>query len=435
MSISKERTQVIPLLALIVATVVIDSSFPSISPYVFEDENFYNLIVFSVLFVLAAISQYAILRIISNKFRRILSFKRSNLFHRINTIAPFTLLFILFLILLEIYITSSYHTFVVSIMIWIVYGIALINMSVLVLQFFLWFRINKNYMIISYTVAISSILINLTASIIYLTVSTHIDPAIISWYYNPTEASSTVPSIMSSIYHLTSVTSFILIWISSILLLSHYAKKYGLGKFIIITVAPLIYFITLFSPALSDYFLEFSFYYPILAQIIFTILISAGKPIGGFLFGFIFLSASKNIDNRLLKEYLAIAGYGIMILFSSNQLISLISLDYPPFGLVTITFLSLASYISFIGIYASAISVAQDKELRYILRKSGAKNINLFNQIGKSEMEKKLMATAHNVVKKLKDDTGVQTVEDKDYKKYVEDAIREINELKSKPKK
>jgi len=435
LSISKERTQVIPLLALIVATVVIDSSFPSISPYVFEDENFYNLIVFSVLFVLAAISQYAILRIISNKFRRILSFKRSNLFHRINTIAPFTLLFILFLILLEIYITSSYHTFVVSIMIWIVYGIALINMSVLVLQFFLWFRINKNYMIISYTVAISSILINLTASIIYLTVSTHIDPAIISWYYNPTEASSTVPSIMSSIYHLTSVTSFILIWISSILLLSHYAKKYGLGKFIIITVAPLIYFITLFSPALSDYFLEFSFYYPILAQIIFTILISAGKPIGGFLFGFIFLSASKNIDNRLLKEYLAIAGYGIMILFSSNQLISLISLDYPPFGLVTITFLSLASYISFIGIYASAISVAQDKELRYILRKSGAKNINLFNQIGKSEMEKKLMATAHNVVKKLKDDTGVQTVEDKDYKKYVEDAIREINELKSKPKK
>jgi len=435
LSISKERTQVIPLLALIVATVVIDSSFPSISPYVFEDENFYNLIVFSVLFVLAAISQYAILRIISNKFRRILSFKRSNLFHRINTIAPFTLLFILFLILLEIYITSSYHTFVVSIMIWIVYGIALINMSVLVLQFFLWFRINKNYMIVSYTAAICSILINLTASIIYLTVSTHIDPAIISWYYNPTEASSTVPSIMSSIYHLTSVTSFILIWISSILLLSHYAKKYGLGKFIIITVAPLIYFITLFSPALSDYFLEFSFYYPILAQIIFTILISAGKPIGGFLFGFIFLSASKNIDNRLLKEYLAIAGYGIMILFSSNQLISLISLDYPPFGLVTITFLSLASYISFIGIYASAISVAQDKELRYILRKSGAKNINLFNQIGKSEMEKKLMATAHNVVKKLKDDTGVQTVEDKDYKKYVEDAIREINELKSKPKK
>jgi hypothetical protein len=312
---------------------------------------------------------------------------------------------------------------------------AFVNMSVLVFQFFQWLKINKNYMIISYTFAICSILINLTASILYLSVTTHKDPVIINWDYSPTEGSSVVPSIMSSIYELTSVSSFILIWISSILLLSHYAKKYGLGKFVIITVAPLIYFITIFSPTLADYFSEFSFYYPILAQITFTILISAGKPIGGFLFGFIFLGASKNVDNRLLKEYLAIAGYGIMILFTSNQLISLISLDYPPFGTVTVMFLSLASYISFIGIYASAICVAQDKELRYILKKSSARNISLFNQIGKSEMEKKLLTTAHTVVKKLKDETGVQAVEDNDYKIYVEDAIREINELNSKPKK
>ena len=435
MSISTERIQIIPLLALIVATVIIDSSFPGISPYVFEDEDFYNLTIFLVVFLLTAISQYAILRKISKKLVKILSFKRSNLFHTTNTIAPYILLFLLLIIVLEILITSRYHTFLVHIIIGIVYVIALMNMSVLVSQFFLWFRINKNYMIISYTVAICSILINLTASILYLTFNAHIDPSIISWDYIPGESSGTVTTIMDSIYQLTSVTSFILIWISSILLLSHYAKKYGLIKFVIIAVAPLIYFITIFSPTLADYFLEFSFYYPILTQITFTILISAGKPIGGFLFGFIFLSASKNVDNRLLKEYLAIAGYGIMILFTSNQLVSLISLNYPPFGTVTIIFLSLGSYISFIGIYASAISVAQDKELRYILKKSSERNISLFNQIGKSEMEKKLLTTADTMVKKLKDETGVQAVEDNDYKKYVEDAIKEINELKSKPKK
>jgi hypothetical protein len=435
MSISTERIQLIPLLALIVATVIIDSSFPGISPYVFEDEDFYNLTIFLVVFLLTAISQYAILRKISKKFVKILSFKRSNLFHTTNTIAPYILLFLLLIIVLEILITSRYHTFLVHIIIGIVYGIALMNMSVLVSQFFLWFRINKNYMIISYTVAICSILINLTASILYLTFNAHIDPSIISWDYIPGESSGTVTTIMDSIYQLTSVATFILIWISSILLLSHYAKKYGLIKFVIIAVAPLIYFITIFSPTLADYFLELSFYYPILTQITFTILISAGKPIGGFLFGFIFLSASKNVDNRLLKEYLAIAGYGIMILFTSNQLVSLISLDYPPFGTVTIIFLSLGSYISFIGIYASAISVAQDRELRYILKKSSERNISLFNQIGKSEMEKKLLTTADTMVKKLKDETGVQAVEDNDYKKYVEDAIKEINELKSKPKK
>jgi hypothetical protein len=124
-----------------------------------------------------------------------------------------------------------------------------------------------------------------------------------------------------------------------------------------------------------------------------------------------------------------------MILFTSNQLVPLISLDYPPFGTITIIFLSLASYTTFIGIYASAVCVAQDRELRSILRQSSAKNVNMFTQIGKSEMEKKLLATARTVVKNLNDETGVKTIEDDDYKKYIADAIREIREQKSKPKK
>ena len=237
-----------------------------------------------------------------------MSVGRSNLFHKINTIAPFALLLILFTILLEIYVTSRYHTFVVTIIIWVVYAIALVNMSVLVYHFFLWFRINRNHTIISYTVAICSILINLTTSVIYLSVI-HTLIQLINWDYIPMESSSRVPSAMSSIYEVTSIASFVLIWISSILLLSHYAKKYGLGKFVIVTMAPLVYFITVFSPSLTDYFSDFSFNYPVLAQITFTILLSAAKPICGFLFGFIFLSASKNVDNGLLKEYLSVAGY------------------------------------------------------------------------------------------------------------------------------
>lgn len=414
---------------------IIDTSFPGISPFILEDVSFYNLAIFSALFALASLSQYLILRKIGKKFGKILSIKWSNFFQKINTVAPFTSLFILLFILLEIYLTSSFHTFVVKLIIWVVYGVAFVNMSVLLYQFFLWFRINKNYMIISYTVAICSILVNLTVSIIYVSVTTHADPAIIYWDYNPSESSGEVPSVMSSIYELTSLATFILIWVSSILHLSHYAKKYGMVKFVIMTAAPLVYFITTFSPSLSDYFVDFRFYHPIMAHILFTVLISAGKPIGGFLFGFIFLAASKNIDNKLLKEYLTIAGYGVMILFTSNQLVPLISLDYPPFGTITIIFLSLASYTTFIGIYASAVCVAQDRELRSILRQSSAKNVNMFTQIGKSEMEKKLLATARTVVKNLNDETGVKTIEDDDYKKYIADAIREIREQKSKPKK
>jgi len=39
------------------------------------------------------------------------------------------------------------------------------------------------------------------------------------------------------------------------------------------------------------------------------------------------------------------------------------------------------------------------------------------------------------VAKNLRDQTGVQTIENEDYRKYIDDAIKEINQLKSKPKK
>jgi hypothetical protein len=423
---NSERTYIIPVLTLIVVVAIIDSSFPGISPFILEDVNFFNLLVFSILVVLAGFSQYLILRKLGKKFGKILSIKGSKFFQKLNAVAPFASVCVLLIILLEINVTSSFHTFVVHIIIWVVYGLALVNMSLLVCQLLLWFRIKMNYMIFSYTIAICSILVNLTASAIYFSVSSHADPPIIYWDYNPSESSGEAPSVMRTIYEITSIATFMLIWISSILQLSHYAKKYGLVKFIVIVVAPLIYFVTVFTPSLSDYFIEFRFSYPIVAHIVFTVLISAAKPIGGFLFGFIFLGASKSVDNRLLKEYLRIAGYGVMILFTSNQLVPLISLNYPPFGTVTIIFLSLASYISFIGIYASAVCVAQDRELRSVLRQSSAKNISMFTQIGKSEMEKKLLSTAKTVVKNLNDETGFKTIEDDDYRKYISDAIREI---------
>jgi len=328
------------------------------------------------------------------------------------------------------YITSSYHTILVSTIIWIIYSTAILNMAVLIFQFFQWFKFNKNYVVISYTIAIIAILANLTISVTSVTHNIETGPNIIQWFYNPVQSFSNVPNFMALIYGITSVITFISMWLSSVLMLSHYAKKYGIVRFGFMIVTPLIYFLSLFSPWLHFFFQFFSHDYPYMVNLTYSILSSSAKPIGGFLFGLIFWTASKTIDNKLLKEYMVIAGFGIMILFTSNQIFDLMRPDYPPFGLVTVSFFVLGSYISFLGIYASAVCVAQDRELRQILRKSSEKNINLFNQIGKSQMEKKLMATANSAMKKFKDESGVPTFEEEDYKKYVEDAIREIQKEK-----
>ena len=52
------------------------------------------------------------------------------------------------------------------------------------------------------------------------------------------------------------------------------------------------------------------------------------------------------------------------VIFTSNQATMLINLPYPPFGMATISFVGLSSYLLLVGIYASAVSVAEDTKLR-----------------------------------------------------------------------
>jgi hypothetical protein len=76
-----------------------------------------------------------------------------------------------------------------------------------------------------------------------------------------------------------------------------------------------------------------------------------------------------------VSNYLMIAGYGVLLFFTSNQATVLINLPYPPFGMATISFVGLSSYLLFVGIYASAVSVAEDSNLRKSIRKTGCNRV------------------------------------------------------------
>jgi hypothetical protein len=103
---------------------------------------------------------------------------------------------------------------------------------------------------------------------------------------------------------------------------------------------------------------------PILFGVVYSLFFIGSVPAGGILFGIAFWSIARNIRSNVVKQYKMILAYGMMILFSSNQASALVRFFYPPFGLVTLSFFGMASYLIFIGIYSSAISVAEDSELR-----------------------------------------------------------------------
>jgi hypothetical protein len=154
------------------------------------------------------------------------------------------------------------------------------------------------------------------------------------------------------------------------------------------------------------------------------------KPIGGFLFAIAFWSTGKRVENLHIRDFMVIAGYGIILFFSSNQVIVLDNFHYPPFGLVTISFIGIASFLLLIGIYSSALSIAHDATLRGSIRRS-VKESGLLDKIGTSEMESYIQRNVVGLTNKLsnvmEEQSGVESsLNENDVKDYIQEVLKEI---------
>lgn len=82
---------------------------------------------------------------------------------------------------------------------------------------------------------------------------------------------------------------------------------------------------------------------------------------------------ARGISHKnVVRNYMVISAYGLVLLFASNQAIVLVTAPYPPFGLASASFVGLSSYLVVAGVYSSAISVSLDLALRRTIRKSVA---------------------------------------------------------------
>ena len=91
---------------------------------------------------------------------------------------------------------------------------------------------------------------------------------------------------------------------------------------------------------------------------------NTAKPIAGIFFGLAFFYMSRSVNHPEIRSYMIISAFGMMLMFSSNQTTGIIQVPFPPFGLVTISYFGLASFLFLIGVYSSAISVSQDITIR-----------------------------------------------------------------------
>ena len=120
--------------------------------------------------------------------------------------------------------------------------------------------------------------------------------------------------------------------------------------------------------------------------------------------------------------------------FGSIEIDSILYATYPPFGLVTISFMPIGSYLLFTGLFLSATVAARDIELRKEFYKSAMSQLTLLKTIGVTEMEKGLLKSVKFIESRVssleKDETPF--VEELDIEKIREILHDVLTELYSK---
>jgi hypothetical protein len=99
--------------------------------------------------------------------------------------------------------------------------------------------------------------------------------------------------------------------------------------------------------------------------------------------------------------------------------------------------MGLSSYLVFVGIYSSAISISNDRELRVSIRHLALKDMKLLDSIGTAQVEQEISKRVLTVVKKnqniLTERTGIESsLTDKDMKEYLEEVLQEVSSFRTK---
>jgi len=176
---------------------------------------------------------------------------------------------------------------------------------------------------------------------------------------------------------------------------------------------------------------------PVFYGILLTFIFTFSKLVGGIFFGIAFWMAARSIGpDNIVRKYMIISAYGLILLFISIQINGIIVTSYPPFGLITTLFIGLSSYMVLIGIYSSAVSVSQDVKLRQTIRKSTTEESKLLISIGSAQMEQEIQGRAVKVAKDqqqtMVEQTGVQSsLTEHDMKQYVSEVLKEIHVLQN----
>ena len=307
---------------------------------------------------------------------------------------------------------KSYNTVSLLVLVFISHIIALFFLIMLVLTLVDSIMAKGDKILSLYTISFSLTAIAIMTSLIYATYVLSNQPSNI----RPLSIHNSfigLPRAEVAIYFgpaldIISILSFISVWIASAVMMNTYSRRIGKIRYWTIISIPLIYFLFPFEKNVVDIFQSLLVSSPVLYGVLNVTIFSATKQIGALFFSLVFLAASTLVTKHEMQKYLLISAIGIAVLYGSIEIETLLFATYPPFGVVTASFIPMGAYLVFTGILRSATLVVRDSELRKEFYNTAKSQLNLLKTIGVTEMEKELIKKYKSIDKRtrsLKEDS------------------------------
>ena len=422
------------LMVVVIFAITVDSQIGYVADFIPERlSSNVGVFTFIVIAVVFAITQYLILAHIkkSNKetTQRVPHLSK---LHTGVSVAQYSLAVVIAVVILLILLTQQYNIIALYIVYVFSFGLWILTLALLAKAFFSWYKFSsKNIIVLIFTLSMIAYIVNGITGLAENSdmlaqqkkIITSVDVA-----YFPEFSIESVGSQIGMANHIVSTVAYILTWIGTVKMLFPYIKKLGKIKFWIIMGVAMIYYLIEFPLFVLGYFTPSENVDAMTNVLIF----SFAGIMSGIIFGAAFLSVARTLRKGSdLRNHMIIAAYGFLLFYISGSAMAS-QAAYPPYGIVSISFIGLSCYLIYTGLYSSAVTVSQDTTLRLSIKKSLDEQAKFLHSVGSAHMEQELQSTVMKIAKKhsdvLTEKTGVESsMTESDIKEYMTMVLNEIH--------
>lgn len=426
-------TRLFVLMLVVTVTITIDSEIGYVADFLPEQvSSNTGVFVFILIAIIFAITQYFILGYVKhlNKETRQRVPHLSKL-HTGISVAQYLLAVVIVMVILQILFMQQYNIIPLYIVYAISYGLWIVTLALLARAFFSWYRFSKNTVVLIFTLSMIAYVINGVMGLAQYSdmlgqqksMITSADVA-----YFPEFSIESVGSQIGVINNAASSAAYILTWIGTVKMLYPYIKKLGKIKFWTIMGVAMVYYLSIFPLFVLGYFTPSENVDAMTNILIFSL----ASLLSGLIFGAAFYSVARTLRKGSdLRNHMIIAAYGFVLFYIAGSATAS-QAAYPPFGVVSVSFIGLSCYLIYAGLYSSAVTVSQDTTLRLSIKKSLTDQAKFLHGMGSAHMEQELQSTVMKIAKKnadvLTEKTGVESsMTEGDIKEYMAMVMEEIH--------